>query len=225
MTLLRFNPSIEFLSLRNNNISDTAIQCLHTFWSFSLSFPQLDLRNNPIMQSSSFALLRCVRPPVLFSPQDPLPLPRYPLDVIADKAFRDCCIVLQLLDCLLAVSRQNTVPAKIPKKLLFSRALPTHRRTSGFPLLKAKSRENSSNSPPFWRGGLTEFGTISGPRRAFCRFFAPIFGFSSAFSSAAFRSTARFLRFSLRRRPPPSPPPLLSRPPKRPGFPRDRAFR
>lgn len=127
MTLLRSNPSIEFLSLRNNNISDTAIQCLHTFWSFSFSFPQLDLRHNPIMQSSSFALLRCIRPPVLFSPQEPLPIPRYPLDVIADKAFRDCCIVLQLLDCLLAVSRQPTVPAKIPRKLLFSRALPTHR--------------------------------------------------------------------------------------------------
>ena len=144
MTLLRFNPSIEYLSLRNNNISDTAVQCLHTFWSFSFSFPQLDLRNNPIMQSSSFSLLRSVRPPVLFSPQDPLSLPRYPSSVIADKSFRDLCIVLQLLDCLLTVSRQISVPAKIPRKLLFNRALDTH-RNSWDPL---PSRKNRGKTPP-----------------------------------------------------------------------------
>lgn len=139
MTLIRFNPSIEFLSLRNNNISDTAIQCLHTFRSFSFSIPQLDLRSNPIMQSSSFSLLRRLHPPALFSSQDPVSVPRYPPSVLADKPFRDACIVLQLLDCLLVLSRQNTVPAKIPRKLLFNRALDTHRRPP-FPLLPRQNR-------------------------------------------------------------------------------------
>ena len=127
LTFLRFNCSVEFVSLRNNNISDTGIHCLFAFFRFSTNFPVMDIRYNPIIQSSSFALLDKMNSKVLFSSKDSsLPTIGSPA-VICDKPFRDLCVHVQLLECMLRMQNITEFSACIPHKLVFNPSFENHR--------------------------------------------------------------------------------------------------
>ena len=140
-TMMESNHSIQFVSLRNNSITDPGLLILcHHIRNGALSFSyqvtkpsmqQVDVSNNRIREKATLQFIentnaQCGREAVRFSPPAS-PLLSSSSEALHNKHCKDLCKVVQLLHILACSAGFDSLPLQIPPQLRFNPHNESHR--------------------------------------------------------------------------------------------------